>query len=115
MLENKEKQELKYGFSDTISGLEWLEACDMLERSGSPRRRGGRMSSAQVTSAAYRSVRRRHYPDAPSRQQFSTTADYYDAALPLLMGCMHLDHPDNSWRYMRPMMVRQLMAHWFGH
>lgn len=115
MVEIKEKQQLKYGFGDVIPGLEWVETYDGLQRHWPYSKSKGQKDRGDppIREAARRMVRRRNYQPVPSWLSFKSTVDYYEAVLPLMMGCGHLNHPASSWRYMRPMMVRMLMARWF--
>jgi hypothetical protein len=96
----------------TVSGFEWVETYDMLQRHW-PQNKKGTRPPPRLVNAARRMVARRNHKPVPPRLAFKSTVDYYEAVAPLMAARSMWEAPKEASSHdTRPMMMRSMFAHW---
>jgi hypothetical protein len=107
--------------SGTVSGCEWVEIYDMLQRHWPGSKRG--KQQPRLISAARRMVARRRHRSVPPRLAFKSTVDYYEAMMPLMAARTMWSSTEDSMRdgkgtcpsTSQSRTLHQMLDHWPPH
>lgn len=110
MVEITQNQTIHFDL-ETVSGFEWVETYDMLQRHW-PQNKKGSKPPPRLVNAARRMIARRSHKPVPPRLAFKSTVDYYEAVVPLIVAKSMWNGDNTSPHDTRPMMIRNMFVDW---